>query len=779
MPSWSIFYKICIKTIESGEDLCYNVYTYLIQGGLVMKIRNISAAVIASFLVIPQLFGVTAYADDIPALPPSNSQPRHVDCTDLSEQAEKYYIDEYSADNLMALNGAAEVSTSLAAMQDNELFDALHSLMNDTQTFYPDYKGFNEGALAYYWYRTDAVEGHGDFISFYSDIEYGYDSPEGKRFTMQREHIWPKSCASYNQINGGADLHHLRPSVSEINQAKKNYKFGNINVLFPSYSEEIFYNDTLYAWANKETEVFECKDDVKGDVARILLYVYCRWQQPNLYSDVDVSALPAFDSDDTTNTGIAVIESLDTLLAWMEDDPVDTWEMERNDLVEQIQGNRNVFIDYPELAWKLFGRDVPEHIQTPSHSGCHHDYSVTEHTPSDCMNEGSLTKTCNNCGETRTYKIILSSHTDTDKDHFCDNCGERCSHSVPFEKAQEINEGEHIMLVCKADEQTPMSMLKKSGIPMTTANISDSGIFADVDTAVFCIESAENGFYLKTGSKYLSDDQNGNLYYADTAEENGIWQFEKTDDDSFILTCINSINTNKKTGETAPRILESYKGNLALYYTSNPDDAYKFYIYTCGGHFNYDETTADCTGNKSIDCECVLCGTSFTKEIPAKEHTKSEPVIENNVPATADNEGGYDTVIYCSECGKELSREHTVLEPLQTETQQIAPDSTLLEWAEKDYQSKTGRTVTASVDGKEDSNLTIALTDENGVRTDTYTIDTATGNGTDSNGKAVELPLTGIASLSLIIMVSLALFMLLSGFVILLLSSRKTRNRTK
>ena len=150
----------------------------------------------------------------------------------------------------------------------------------------------------------------------------------------------------------------MRPSVSEVNQAKSVYAFGNVDGVYYASAEDVLFQSNLYGWVSQSDGVFECKDDVKGDVARILLYVYCRWEQPNLYSDIDIQALPVCDADDKVNNGLRVISDLDTLLEWIEDDPVDTWEMRRNDLVEEVQGNRNVFIDYPELAWQLFGMEA-------------------------------------------------------------------------------------------------------------------------------------------------------------------------------------------------------------------------------------------------------------------------------------------------------------------------------------------------------------------------------------------------------------------------------------
>jgi len=77
------------------------------------------------------------------------------------------------------------------------------------------------------------------------------------------------------------------------------------------------------------------------------------------------------------------------------------------------------------------------------------------------------------------------------------------------------------------------------------------------------------------------------------------------------------------------------------------------------------------------------------------------------------------------------------------ESGQVAPDATLLAWADNDYQQKNGVSAAASVAEKKDGKLTIDLTSADGKKLDTYVIDTADGTGTDSSGAAVELPQTG------------------------------------
>jgi endonuclease I len=272
----------------------------------------------------------------------SNTGTRHEVCTALSSQAQAYYTGNYTYDAVSALSGSS------SAPMNSALFNRLSTLMRTTMTNSVSYN-----SLTNYWPKTDANNGSGNPVLFYSDEISG---------NFNREHVWPKSRGSFKETNAGSDLHHLRPTNADINSTRGNKTMGNVKGVYSTYKTKALNGGTVL-WYNTDADVVEVRDNIKGDVARILLYVWCRWQEPNLYEN---DPNPTIGSGDDANNGLKVIESLDTLLEWMELDPVDTWEMSRNDQCENVQGNRNVFIDYPEYAWLLFGLTPPSDYQTPS-----------------------------------------------------------------------------------------------------------------------------------------------------------------------------------------------------------------------------------------------------------------------------------------------------------------------------------------------------------------------------------------------------------------------------
>ena len=111
-------------------------------------------------------------------------------------------------------------------------------------------------------------------------------------------------------------------------------------------------------------------------------------------------------------------------------------------------------------------------------------------------------------------------------------------------------------------------------------------------------------------------------------------------------------------------------------------EANGYSVYTCangcGSTYNSDEVSAlghDYVGVVTTEPKCEVEGVmtytcqndsshTYTEAVPALEHKAGEAVVENYVAPTCENNGSYDTVVYCSVCNKELSRENTVVDAI-------------------------------------------------------------------------------------------------------------------
>ena len=255
----------------------------------------------------------------------SNSGTRDVLCTTLDGTSAASYYQDYDYDDLSEMSAGA-------------LFSSLQTLMRDTHDKISSYDDCHYEAD-----KTDCQNGDGSVSLIYTS----YSATMSQWNGWNREHVWPKSLGGDSTTGGGADLHHIRPSDAGVNSSRGNKKYGEAG---SNATEKYGSNPAIGVLGGTyNSTYFEPLDNVKGDVARICLYVYVRWN-----------------SDWGADSITEVFQSVDVLLQWCELDPVDTWEMGRNEVVEDIQGNRNVFIDYPEYAWLLFGKEVPEDMTTPS-----------------------------------------------------------------------------------------------------------------------------------------------------------------------------------------------------------------------------------------------------------------------------------------------------------------------------------------------------------------------------------------------------------------------------
>ena len=306
---------------------------------------RLTSVLLVLVMLLSTLTGLTFAAQ-------KNNGTRHELCTSLSSQALSYYSkNKFTYADYAAYTHGNE---SCLSTVNSEMFKELHDLMEDTMT-----NSISYNSLTSYWKDTDRENGTSNATLFYSDQTSG---------SYNREHVWPKSRASFLKQDGGCDIHHLRPTNSNINSTRSNHTMGNVREVCNAY-ERATYSGNTVLWYNESYTgngchgLVEVNDNVKGDVARIFLYVYVRWEEPNLFEN---DPNPVIGPGDDKNNGYKVMYDLETLLEWCEMDPVDTWEMSRNDACEDIQGNRNIFIDYPEFAWLLFDQEMPADMDTPS-----------------------------------------------------------------------------------------------------------------------------------------------------------------------------------------------------------------------------------------------------------------------------------------------------------------------------------------------------------------------------------------------------------------------------
>lgn len=170
---------------------------------------------------------------------------------------------------------------------------------------------------------------------------YSQESVKGRwdgAKTWNREHVWAQSLGWFKTSGAGSDIHHLRPEDPSLNTARGNKKFGEIRE--NSTAKEIKLsaaNGGGLSGCYYSGDYFEPQDSVKGDVARIIFYLFVRYSEADSYSFTRIA------------------QSKEMLLKWHLQDPVDELEIHRNEAAYKIQGNRNPFIDHPEAANLIWG----------------------------------------------------------------------------------------------------------------------------------------------------------------------------------------------------------------------------------------------------------------------------------------------------------------------------------------------------------------------------------------------------------------------------------------
>lgn len=243
-----------------------------------------------------------------------------------------------------------------------------------------------KGLWAAYKITDVYPEGHalaGKIWDMYSGCEFTYSKNQCGSYSDEcdcynREHSIPKSWWGGGTSDQGCDIFHLVPTDGQVNNMRSNFAFGEVTGK-PSYEYDgakkgtgasITIENTVagsYTISAPST-VFEPVDEYKGDFARGYFGTLLSWPS------VDMTQGEGSDIFSGTNTkagnfGLAKY-GLALLMKWHRQDPVSQKEINRNNGIQQTQGNRNPFIDYPELAEYIWGAHAGEAFKIGGGGGC-------------------------------------------------------------------------------------------------------------------------------------------------------------------------------------------------------------------------------------------------------------------------------------------------------------------------------------------------------------------------------------------------------------------------
>ncbi|MFD3525812.1 endonuclease I family protein [Streptomyces sp. NPDC058653] len=242
-----------------------------------------------------------------------------------------------------ATSGTAAAPTGTAALDDTyyegalgktgpALKSALHSIISDQTRL--SYSAVWEALKV-----TDQdPRNSANVVLLYSGISRAKSRNGGAVGDWNREHVWAQSHGGFGTSQGpGTDVHHLRPEDVQVNGIRGNKDFDNGGSPVSGAPGNLTDSDS-----------YEPRDAVKGDVARMILYMAVRYEGNDSFADLEPN-------DRVNNGSSPLMGRLSVLKQWNDEDPPDSFEKRRNDLIfSQFQHNRNPFIDHPEWAESIW-----------------------------------------------------------------------------------------------------------------------------------------------------------------------------------------------------------------------------------------------------------------------------------------------------------------------------------------------------------------------------------------------------------------------------------------
>ena len=232
---------------------------------------------------------------------------------------------------------------------DEALMTALRNIIyNHTEVSY------TSGLLSAF--KKADTNSKGYIIDIYSNCNYKPDD-NGSSATYigegyNREHSFPRSWFNGAVAPMNTDVFHVYPTDIKVNSQRNNFPYGvcakGDRLTHGNYVAKGKLGKCTYPGYNGT--VFEPDDEYKGDLARTYFYMVTCYKN-------ELPSWPGSDQLDYRTNKYKAFSTwtINMLLEWTRMDPVSDKEIKRNEAIYGIQGNRNPFIDHPELAEFIWG----------------------------------------------------------------------------------------------------------------------------------------------------------------------------------------------------------------------------------------------------------------------------------------------------------------------------------------------------------------------------------------------------------------------------------------
>ena len=294
-----------------------------------------------------------------------------------------------------------------------------------------------------------------------------------------------------------------------------------------------------------------------------------------------------------------------------------------------------------------------------------HSYEETSAQEATCAEDGYITYTCSVCGDSYTDIVVT-----TDHDYVISITSSTCTENGSILYTCSVC-GDSYEVVIPASEHTQGEAVVENE---SAATCTEDGSYDIVVYCTVCGEEISRQAVGVEAAGHSYDD--GTVTTEPTETEDGLMTYTCTVCGDTYTEAIPATGTGD--GEDTESECE-HDYHVAACILKNQSYSSAYFVLSCSICGDTVQLDADileeiaqdptCTeeGSVKYTATAEYNGQTFTEELgtealPATGHTEGEAVTENEVEATCTEEGSYDSVVYCSVCGEELSRETVAVE---------------------------------------------------------------------------------------------------------------------